>query len=124
MAWWNKALLYSGASGAGASIFFRRLDRAAGEGDNRFDEPPVQEGQVVRHVLLGALLLWPALASAADLSKLDRTIKKEPAYQGKPKYCLLAFGPEAKAKAWLVLCPTRRPVPAPPRPACSTFSAR
>ena len=57
----------------------------------------------MRHVLLGALLLWPALAGAADLSTIDRTIKKEPAYQGKPKYCLLAFGPEAKAKAWLVL---------------------
>lgn len=63
----------------------------------------VPEGQVVRHLLLGALLLWPALANAADLSKVDRTIKKEPAYQGKPKYCLLAFGPEAKTKIWVVL---------------------
>jgi hypothetical protein len=63
----------------------------------------VQEGRAVRHVLLGALLLWPALANAADLSKVDRTIKKEPAYKGKPKYCLLVFGPEAKAKVWLVL---------------------
>ena len=54
-------------------------------------------------MLLGTLLFWPALAHAADLSTIDRTIKKEPAYQGKPKYCLLAFGPEAKAKVWLVL---------------------
>jgi hypothetical protein len=49
------------------------------------------------------LLLWPALAQAADLSKVDRAIKKEPAYKGKPKYCLLAFGPEAKTKVWVVL---------------------
>jgi hypothetical protein len=63
----------------------------------------VQEGRAVRHVLLGTLLLWPALASAADLSKVDRTIKKEPAYKGKPKYCLLAFGPEAKTRVWVVL---------------------
>jgi hypothetical protein len=34
---------------------------------------------------------------------VDRTIKKEPAYKGKPKYCLLVFGPEAKTKVWLVL---------------------
>jgi hypothetical protein len=54
-------------------------------------------------VLLGILLFLPALANAADLSKVDRTIKKEPAYQGKPKYCLLVFGPEAKARVWLVL---------------------
>ena len=41
---------------------------------------------------------------AADLTKIDRTIAKEPAYQTKaPKYCLLVFGPEAKLRAWLVL---------------------
>jgi hypothetical protein len=57
----------------------------------------------VRHLLLGALLFWPALVSAADLSKVDRTIKKEPAYKGKPKYCLLVFGPEAQTKVWVVL---------------------
>jgi hypothetical protein len=57
----------------------------------------------VRHLLLGILLFWPALAHAADLSEVDRTIKKEPAYKGKPKYCLLVFGPEAKTKVWLVL---------------------
>jgi hypothetical protein len=41
-------------------------------------------------------------APAADLSKIDRTIVKEPAYQNKPGYCLLVFGPEAKTRAWLV----------------------
>src|SRR5438067_1165710 len=49
------------------------------------------------------LLLCPAVASAADLSKIDRSITREPAYKGKPKYCLLVFGPEAKTKVWLVL---------------------
>ncbi|HJZ91173.1 MAG TPA: hypothetical protein VKE40_09890 [Gemmataceae bacterium] len=43
----------------------------------------------------------PALA--IDLTKIDRTIAKEPAYKGKPKYCLLVFGPEAKFRVWLVI---------------------
>jgi hypothetical protein len=42
---------------------------------------------------------------AADLSKLDRKIGKEPAYESrtKPKYCLVVVGPEAKTRVWLVL---------------------
>lgn len=44
----------------------------------------------------------PVAAEATDLSKIDRTIVKEPAYQNKPKYCLLVFGPEAKHRVWLV----------------------
>ena len=42
-------------------------------------------------------------ARAADLAKIDRTIAKEPAYKSKPKYCLLVFGLEAKARAWIVI---------------------
>ena len=43
-------------------------------------------------------------ASAADLTKIDRTIAREPAYQSKtPRYCLVVFGAEAKARMWLVL---------------------
>src|SRR5262249_1027782 len=42
-------------------------------------------------------------ARGADLTKIDRAIAKEPAYQSKPKYCLLVFGPEAKTRGWLVL---------------------
>jgi hypothetical protein len=39
-----------------------------------------------------------------DLTKIDRTIAKEPAYQSKsPSYGLLVFGPEAKSRAWVVL---------------------
>src|SRR4051812_42896462 len=42
-------------------------------------------------------------ASAADLSKIDRTLKDEPKYLARaPKYCLLAFGPEAGTTVWLV----------------------
>jgi hypothetical protein len=46
---------------------------------------------------------WASSAVAADLMAVDRTIRKEPAYQSKPKYCLLVFGPEAKTRVWLVL---------------------
>jgi hypothetical protein len=54
-------------------------------------------------VLTGLALSW-GTASAVDLSKIDRTIKKEPAYKTKtPKYCLLVFGAEAKTRVWLVL---------------------
>jgi hypothetical protein len=42
-------------------------------------------------------------AWGADLTRIDRTIAKEPAYKSKPKYCLLVFGPEAKTRVWLVL---------------------
>ena len=42
-------------------------------------------------------------AWGGDLTKIDRTIAKEPAYKSKPKYCLLVIGPEAKTRVWLVL---------------------
>jgi hypothetical protein len=53
-----------------------------------------------------ALLSWLVLSSAAtaaDLATVGRKIVKEPAYRSRPKYCLLVFGPEAKARVWLVL---------------------
>ncbi len=37
-----------------------------------------------------------------DLTKIERTIAKEPVYKSKPRYCLLVFGPEAKTRVWLV----------------------
>src|SRR6476660_2009490 len=57
-----------------------------------------------RHVMsLALILLTAAAGQSADLKKVDRQIKKEPAYQSKsPRYVLLAFGPEAKDRAWLV----------------------
>ncbi len=45
----------------------------------------------------------PPSGPSADLTQIDRTISKEPAYQNKPKYCLVVFGPEAKTRVWLVL---------------------
>jgi hypothetical protein len=52
---------------------------------------------------LFALAGWLAVpAAAADLSKIDRTIPKEPIYSGSPRYCLLVFGPQAKDRVWLV----------------------
>jgi hypothetical protein len=52
-----------------------------------------------------ALLLLSTFSSnvlAADLTKIDRTVAKEPAYKSKPKYALLVFGPGAKTRVWLV----------------------
>jgi hypothetical protein len=47
---------------------------------------------------------WAApTARPADLKKVDRTIVKEPKYTSQPYYALLVFGPEAKARAWLVV---------------------
>jgi len=58
----------------------------------------------MKSLLLSAFVLftYTNAALAVDLTKIDRTIRKEPAYQGKPKYCLLVFGPEAKTRVWLV----------------------
>jgi len=54
---------------------------------------------------LGALVaIGPGPATAADLAKVERTLRKEPPYQTKDlKYCLLVFGPEANYRVWLVL---------------------
>ncbi len=50
------------------------------------------------------LILCPTPTLGIDLTKIERTIRKEPTYQSKsPKYCLLVFGPEAKTRVWLVL---------------------
>jgi hypothetical protein len=41
---------------------------------------------------------------AADSTRIDRRIAKEPVYQSESaKYCLLVFGAEAKTRVWLVL---------------------
>jgi hypothetical protein len=55
-------------------------------------------------VFVATFLVCCALpAQAADLAKIERVVAKEPKYQGKPKYCLLIFGLEAKFRVWLVL---------------------
>jgi RNA polymerase sigma factor (sigma-70 family) len=38
-----------------------------------------------------------------DLTKIDRTIVREPTYKTQPFYALLAMGPEAKKRVWLVV---------------------
>jgi hypothetical protein len=55
-------------------------------------------------LLLGLAVVGTAgPAPAADLTKIDRRIAREPAYRSKaPRYCLLVFGPEAKTRVWLV----------------------
>lgn len=61
---------------------------------------------IARYVVavLECVVLSLGSATAADLTKVDRSIKKEPAYQSKsPKYCLLVVGTEAKTRVWLVL---------------------
>jgi hypothetical protein len=41
---------------------------------------------------------------AVDLAKIDRSLRKEPAYESKqPQYCLLVFGKEAETRVWVVL---------------------
>jgi hypothetical protein len=55
-------------------------------------------------VVLTCAPFWCLTAPAGDFGKVDRTPKKEPAYQSKaPKYCMLEFGPQAKTRVWLVL---------------------
>ncbi len=48
------------------------------------------------------LALSAAPGPAADLTRIDRHIRHEPTYRGKPKYCLLVFGKEARTRIWLV----------------------
>jgi hypothetical protein len=53
-------------------------------------------------LVAAGLLFTCCLAEAADLTKIERTLAKEPAYKTKPKYCLLVFGAEPKNRFWLV----------------------
>ena len=59
---------------------------------------------MARYALIAALLLiGGTTAGAADLTKIERRLVKEPAYtSGSPRYALLAFGPEAKDRVWIV----------------------
>ena len=54
-------------------------------------------------LICGAL---PASASdpeMVDLTKIPRTLAKEPQYSQPPRYCLLVFGMKADTRVWLVL---------------------
>jgi hypothetical protein len=53
---------------------------------------------------LALLLLTVASAGAVDYGKIDRSLRKEPAYKSRaPKYALLLFGREAKMRVWAIL---------------------
>jgi hypothetical protein len=52
---------------------------------------------------LPLLLGLPAAAVPADLARIDRAIKAEPTYVGRPHYCLLIFGLQTKTRVWIVL---------------------
>jgi hypothetical protein len=46
----------------------------------------------------------PGSDHAAALRNIDRSLPRQPVYRSRtPKYCLLAFGPRAKHRVWLVL---------------------
>jgi hypothetical protein len=60
---------------------------------------------MTRHAWLTALLVLVGSvpAWAADLTKVERRLVKEPAYKsGSPRYALLAFGPDARDRVWIV----------------------
>lgn len=54
-------------------------------------------------VIFGALALVPGARGQTNvLAQINRTIRKEPAYQTAPKYCLLALGSNATVPVWMV----------------------
>ena len=53
--------------------------------------------------LVAVLLFCGTTAGAADLTKVERRLVKEPAYKsGSPRYALLVIGPEARDRVWIV----------------------
>jgi hypothetical protein len=48
-------------------------------------------------------LLGPLGLPAADWTRIERTIAKEPVYKDNSLYCLVIFGPELQPRIWLVL---------------------
>ena len=51
----------------------------------------------------GALSATAADRETVDLTKIDRSVAKEPNYSKAPRYCLLVFGMKAETRVWLVL---------------------
>src|SRR5262245_35396344 len=53
---------------------------------------------------VGCLVVGSNGTYAADLTKIERDLRKTPAFKSKePRYCLLVFGPAADYRVWLVL---------------------
>src|SRR5262245_50015081 len=72
---------------------------------DRANAPSVRfEEKLMRELSILALFLASGTAAPAgvDLSTIDRTVAREPAYRAQPRYCLLVFGPEARTRVWLV----------------------
>src|SRR5688572_9642256 len=60
--------------------------------------------RLVLLALAGLVAAGPGIAQAADLTQIERTIRKEPAYSTMDtRFCLLVFGPKADYRVWLVL---------------------
>ncbi len=58
---------------------------------------------VLGTTILGGLALSGGAAEVLDLTRVDRSLPREPAYKATPGYCLLVFGPKARQRVWLVL---------------------
>ncbi|MGH7139382.1 MAG: hypothetical protein ACREHD_26865 [Pirellulales bacterium] len=54
-------------------------------------------------IALLSTLLLATPAGAVDYDKIDRSIRKEPKYSGKPEYALLVFGADARRLVWMVI---------------------
>ncbi|HEY8747850.1 MAG TPA: hypothetical protein VIM11_07740 [Tepidisphaeraceae bacterium] len=61
----------------------------------------------MRHIAIVLSVLWLSGSTlpsgAADLTKIDRSLVKEPKYNTEPYYALLVFGPNAEKRVWLVV---------------------
>ena len=52
--------------------------------------------------MLTGLLLGSPPQAVHDLSKVDRTIVKEPSALSQPRFCLMVFGPRAEVRIWMI----------------------
>ena len=53
-------------------------------------------------VMLTGFLVGLQPQAVPDLSKVDRTIVKEPSNLSQPGYCLMVFGPRADVRIWMI----------------------
>jgi hypothetical protein len=53
-------------------------------------------------VTLTGFVFGSLTQAVPDLSKVDRTIVKEPSKLSQPLYCLLVFGPRAEVRIWMI----------------------
>jgi hypothetical protein len=52
--------------------------------------------------MLTGFLFGSPPPAVPDLSKVDRTIVKEPSKLSQPRYCLMVFGPRAEVRIWMI----------------------